>query len=69
MLKVAKALDEAQVKSRVLLQVHDELVLEVTEAEKAKVAKIVEQEMENAVKLQVPLVAEVATGKNWALAK
>jgi len=69
MLKVAKALDEAQVKSRVLLQVHDELVLEVTETEKAKVAKIVEQEMENAVKLQVPLVAEVATGKNWALAK
>jgi len=69
MLKVAKALQDAKVKSRVLLQVHDELVLEVTNEEKDKVAKIVEQEMENAVKLQVPLVAEVATGKNWALAK
>lgn len=69
MLQVAKALAEAQVKSRVLLQVHDELVLEVTKDEVEQVGTIVRTTMENAVKLQVPLVAEVATGKTWAQAK
>lgn len=69
MLQVAKALEEAQVKSRVLLQVHDELVLEVVQAEVEQVGKIVRTTMEQAVKLQVPLVADVATGKTWAQAK
>ena len=69
MLKVAENLKKAQVKSRVLLQVHDELVLEVTEEEKDQVAQIVKDTMEHAVELAVPLVADVATGKNWAQAK
>ena len=69
MLKVAENLREAQVKSRVLLQVHDELVLEVTEKEKDQVARIVKDTMEHAVELAVPLVADVAVGKNWAQAK
>lgn len=69
MLKVAENLKKAQVKSQVLLQVHDELVLEVTEEEKDQVAQIVKDTMEHAVELAVPLVADVATGKNWAQAK
>ena len=69
MLKVAENLRKAQVKSRVLLQVHDELVLEVTEKEKDQVAQIVKDTMEHAVELAVPLVADVAVGKNWAQAK
>ncbi len=69
MLQVEKKLQEAGVKSRVLLQVHDELVLEVTQDEAEQVGKLVKETMEQAVKLQVPLVADVATGTNWALAK
>ena len=69
MLKVGENLKAAGVKSRVLLQVHDELVLEVTEKEKDQVARIVKDTMEHAVELAVPLVADVAVGKNWAQAK
>ena len=67
MLHVAKELKEAGVKSRVLLQVHDELVLEVVEEEKDKVSAIVKNAMERAVTLKVPLVADI--GKTWADAK
>lgn len=69
MLNVAKALEDAHVKSRILLQVHDELVLEVTEEEKEQVAELVRTAMMNAYKLDVELEAEVAFGKNWAEAK
>ena len=69
MLKVNTALRTAKVKSRVLLQVHDELVLEVTDEEKEQVAALVKQAMESAVELKVPLVAETALGKTWAQAK
>lgn len=69
MLKVAEKLKEAGVKSRVLLQVHDELVLEVPKEEKDQVAQIVKTTMEQAVPLEVPLVADVAVGENWAKAK
>lgn len=69
MLKVAKALKEAGVKSRILLQVHDELVLEIVEDEKELVASLVETAMEEAANLEIPLAAEVAFGKNWAEAK
>lgn len=69
MLKVARNLKEARVKSRVLLQVHDELVLEIPAAEQETVGEIVKETMEHAVELAVPLVADVAVGKNWARAK
>ncbi len=69
MLKVNAALAAAQVKSHVLLQVHDELVLEVTNEEKDKVAAMVKKAMEAAVELKVPLVADTAFGKTWAQAK
>ena len=66
MLKVDAALKEAGVKSRVLLQVHDELILEVTTAEKEQVGAMVQKAMMEAFKLDVPLLAAVTFGKNWA---
>ena len=69
MIKTQAALESAHLKSRILLQVHDELVLEVTENEKDEVEKLVRETMENTIKLEIPLAADVAFGKNWAKAK
>ena len=69
MIDVAHALESAGCKSRILLQVHDELVLEVTEDEKEKVAALVQEAMQNAVSMEIPLLAEVNFGKNWAETK
>lgn len=54
-----------KLQSRLLLQVHDELVFEVTEAELEKVQQIVKYEMESVCKLNVPLVVDIGYGKNW----
>jgi DNA polymerase-1 len=67
--RVYDALTTNGLRSRLLLQVHDELVLEVTADELAIVATLVKQAMEQAVELNVPLLAEVKTGSNWAKAK
>lgn len=69
MLNVAEALTKAGVKSRILLQVHDELVLEVVEQEKEQVTELVRTAMEKAAAMEISLAAEVAFGKNWAEAK
>lgn len=69
MINVERALEAAGVKSRILLQVHDELVLEVTEEEKDKVADLVRTTMQNAAQLDIPLLADVNFGKNWAETK
>ncbi len=54
---------------RLLLQVHDELVLEVPEAEAPEIARTVKEAMENVVELQVPLVVDLGTGRSWYDAK
>ena len=69
MLRVDAALRKSGLSSRVLLQVHDELVLEVKEAEREATAVLLQTEMQNAFKLDVPLLAEVNYGKDWASAK
>lgn len=69
MIKVAAALKETGLKSRILLQVHDELVLEVPEAEKEVAAELVRKAMESAAVLEIPLLADVKFGKNWAQTK
>lgn len=69
MLDVHAALKAGGLHSRVLLQVHDELVLEVPEREAAMVAKLVKETMEQAVQLSVPLTVDTKLGTNWALAK
>ncbi|MBP3089168.1 DNA polymerase I [Corynebacterium sp. sy017] len=65
MLRVDKELRRAQTKSRVLLQVHDELVVEVAHGELETVRSIVETQMDNAIKLSVPLEVSTGIGKNW----
>lgn len=52
-------------KSRIVLQIHDELLVEVFESEKDEVIEMVKQEMENSIKLDVPVKVEVGIGKNW----
>lgn len=62
-------LKEAGVKSRILLQVHDELVLEVVESELDVVQAILRESMEYVVALSVPLIIDIHWGRNWAEAK
>ena len=69
MIDVERALKQAGCKSRILLQVHDELVLEVTENERERVAELVRTTMQAAASLEIPLLADVNFGKNWAETK
>ncbi|HJS22862.1 MAG TPA: DNA polymerase I, partial [Pyrinomonadaceae bacterium] len=69
MLKVDEEFKRAGLSSRLLMQVHDELLVEVPEKEVSKVTEILKHEMETAVSLDVPLVADVGVGDNWMDAK
>ena len=69
MIRVDRMIKEAGLKSRVLLQVHDELVLEVVTEEIDAVKKLLREAMEHVVELRVPLVIDINIGKNWAEAK
>ena len=69
MIRTYKALQEAGLKSRMLLQVHDELVLEVPREELPQVKDLLKQAMEQATELQVPLTIDINAGKNWEEAK
>jgi DNA polymerase-1 len=66
MVRVPHALRDAGLNARMLLQVHDELVFEVPEAEVAATAALVRGVMENAATLSVPLSVEVGHGRSWA---
>lgn len=63
------AIKKAGLKSRILLQVHDELVLEVVDGEIKQVFAILREAMQNTAKLKVPLTIDINYGKNWAEAK
>jgi DNA polymerase-1 len=65
MLKIPPALKAAGLKGKMLLQVHDELVLEVPEKELKETARIVQDTMANAFPLSIPLSTEARYGKNW----
>ncbi len=65
MINVYKALKQNNLKSRIVLQIHDELLVEAPLDEEEKVKDILINEMENAVKLSVPLKVDVSSGKNW----
>ena len=69
MVAVHKRLKAENLQARLVLQVHDELIVECPESEAETVAKLLEEEMEHVVSLSVPLTAEAHWGKNWLEAK
>jgi len=69
MINVDKRLKENSLKSRLILQVHDELIIDAVLEEKEMVERILKEEMESAVKLTVSLDVEVGSGKTWYEAK
>ena len=69
MIDAYKRLQAAGVKSHMLLQVHDELVLETTQEELEQVSAILKESMEHVADLSVPLVIDIHSGKDWAEAK
>ncbi|MCB0220787.1 MAG: DNA polymerase I [Chrysiogenetes bacterium] len=66
MIELQDALHEKKMKSRLLIQVHDELVFEVPPAEEAKAKKLIMEKMSGGLDLSVPLKVDFAYGKNWA---
>lgn len=65
MIVISKKFEEYDIKSKMILQIHDELVFDVIEKEKETVEEIVKSTMENIIKLSVPLKVSVSFGKNW----
>lgn len=65
MINVYKKLIEENLEAKIVLQVHDEMMIEAPLAEAEKVKEIVKTEMEGAIKLNVPLIAEVSEAENW----
>jgi DNA polymerase-1 len=68
MLNVARELEQQGLRSRLLLQVHDELVLEIASGEREQVEQLVREGMANAAELAVPLDVSVGFGANWDIA-
>ena len=66
MVNVHRRLKEKKLEARLILQVHDELIVECPESEAERVQALLEQEMENAVHYSVPLIAEAHIGHSWA---
>ena len=69
MLRVADRLKREKMASRLVLQVHDELILDAPAEEESAAKQLLKEEMEKAAELNVPLIAEVSTGKSWYDAK
>ncbi|WP_300347388.1 DNA polymerase I [Clostridium sp.] len=65
MVNVYKKIRELNLKSRLILQVHDELIINVVEGELNEVKKLLKEEMENTIKLSVPLDVDVNIGEDW----
>ena len=65
MIKVYNCLKEQCLEAKLIMQVHDELIVEAPEKEAQIVAGIVKREMENAVKMRVDMQADVGIGKTW----
>jgi DNA polymerase-1 len=69
MIAVYNRLERELPRARLVLQVHDELIVECPEEEAAAAAKLLTEEMEGAASLSVPLTAEAHWGRNWLEAK
>ena len=69
MIRVQRRLEREKLKAKLILQVHDELIVEAPRMEAETVSAILTEEMQNAVSLSVPMVAEAKTGRTWYEAK
>ena len=69
MIRVYRRLKQENMQAKLILQVHDELIVEAPEQEAEQAAKIVSEEMENACKMQVRLKSDANIGKTWYDAK
>ena len=69
MINMQKKLDELHLKTKMVVQVHDELIFDVPKDELETIKKIVPEVMQSAVKLDVPLIADSGWGHNWYDAK
>ena len=69
MINIYEELNKRKLKTKMLLQIHDELIFNVPESEKDEVKKLIKEKMENVYKLKVPLKVELEEGKNWYDAK
>ena len=65
MIGVARAFKEQGIRSKLILQVHDEIVVDLIPSEREAVEKIVREQMEGAAELCIPLVVDIGVGKNW----
>lgn len=65
MIKVYQEIQKRGLRSKIVLQVHDEMMIEALEEEKEEIREIMKQSMESAIALQVPLIAEISEAKNW----
>ncbi len=65
MIQVQRALEQEKLRARLVLQVHDELVLEVPDEEVEMIRRLLPQKMEHVASLRVPLIVEVGVGRNW----
>ena len=65
MINVYKALKESGIDARIVMQVHDELIVEVKDSDVERCKQIIKEEMEHAVDLSIPLTVDVTSGKNW----
>ena len=65
MIKVQQEIQKRGLQSKIVLQVHDEMMIEAVEEEKEEIKDIMKQCMESAIDLQVPLIADIAEAKNW----
>jgi len=69
MVRVHRRLAAEGLEARLIMQVHDELIVECPEAEASRVEQLLQQEMQGVAELSVPLLAEAHTGRNWLAAK
>ncbi len=65
MIKVYQEIKKRGLKSKIVLQIHDEMLIEALEEEKEEIKTIMKQSMESAIQLKVPLIAEISEAKNW----
>lgn len=65
MIKVYQEIKKRGLKSKIVLQVHDEMMVEAPEEEKEEIKEIMKQSMETAIELKVPLIADISEATNW----